>query len=393
PDHVAREGRQAHDHGPAHRARRADHERRLEVHGRLTGSLWTGAALPRSGRLGGYDPWLQGVQGTRRKGERVVAEANGSADIIKRLLENIETVVHGKSEEIRLVLSALISGGHVLFEDVPGTAKTVLARAIAATIEEAVPSRTQCTPDLQPTDVTGLSVFNQETRRFEFQEGPIFANILLVDEINRAMPKTQSALLEAMAEHQVTVDGVTRQLPQPFLLMATENPIEYEGTFPLPEAQLDRFFLRMSLGYPDEEQEVLIVREQRHGHPLDELGAAVTRSEIDELRAATEEIYVDELLDQWIVRLVRETRALREVEVGASVRGSLALVKTARAWALLHERNHVLPEDVEELFIPVLGHRLILAPSYLAETRNLTRDETLRRIEQQCLERVPAPKP
>jgi MoxR-like ATPase len=323
----------------------------------------------------------------------VVAEANGSADIVKRLLDNIETVVHGKTEEIRLVLSALISGGHVLFEDVPGTAKTVLARAIAVTIEEAIPGRIQCTPDLQPTDVTGLSVFNQESRRFEFQEGPIFANILLVDEINRAMPKTQSALLEAMAEHQVTVDGITRQLPDPVLLIATENPIEYEGTFPLPEAQLDRFFLRASLGYPDEEQEVLIVREQRHGHPLDDLRPAVTKAEVEEIRLACEEVYVDELLDQWIVRLVRETRELREVEVGASVRGSLALVKTARAWALLHDRSYVMPEDVEQLFIPVLGHRLMLAPAYLAETRNLTRDETLREIEQQCLARVPAPRP
>ena len=315
------------------------------------------------------------------------------ADIVRRLLDNIETVVHGKTEEIRLVLSALVSGGHVLFEDVPGTAKTVLARAIAGSIEDAIPSRVQCTPDLQPTDVTGLSVFNQELRKFEFQKGPLFANIILVDEINRAMPKTQSALLEAMAEHQVTVDGVTWQLPDPFLLMATENPIEYEGTFPLPEAQLDRFFLRTSLGYPGEEQEIKIVREQQHGHPLDGLTTAVTKDEIRELRLACEEVYVDELLDEWIVRLVRETRALREVEVGASVRGSLALVKTARAWALLHGRTYVLPEDVEELFIPVLGHRLMLAPSYLAETRNLTREETLRQIQAQCLGRVPAPRP
>jgi MoxR-like ATPase len=323
----------------------------------------------------------------------VEAKANGSAEIVKRLLANIETVVHGKREEIRLVLSALISGGHVLFEDVPGTAKTVLARAIAASIEGTVPSRVQCTPDLQPTDVTGLSVFNQETRRFEFQEGPLFANIILVDEINRAMPKTQSALLEAMAEQQVTVDGVSRRLPEPFLLIATENPIEYEGTFPLPEAQLDRFFLRASLGYPGEDQEVQIVREQRHGHPLDALEPAVTTAEIAELRLACEEVYVDELLDTWIVKLVRATRTLREVEVGASVRGSLALVKTARAWALLHERTHVRPEDVEELFIPVLGHRLMLSASYLAETRNLTRAETLERIQAQCLELVPAPHP
>jgi MoxR-like ATPase len=175
--------------------------------------------------------------------------------------------------------------------------------------------------------------------------------------------------------------------------MATENPIEYEGTFPLPEAQLDRFFLRTSLGYPDEEQEIKIVREQRHGHPLDDLKTAVTKDEIKELRLACEEIYVDELLDAWIVRLVRETRVLPEVEVGASVRGSIALVKTARAWALLHGRTYVLPEDVEGLFIPVLGHRLMLAPSYLAETRNLSRDETLDQIRQQCLAAIPAPRP
>jgi MoxR-like ATPase len=320
-------------------------------------------------------------------------DGKGSAEVVRRLLGNIETVVHGKREEIRLVLSALISGGHVLFEDVPGTAKTVLARAIAGTIDGAKPSRVQCTPDLQPTDVTGLSVFNQETRHFEFQEGPLFANIILVDEINRAMPKTQSALLEAMAEHQVTVDGVTRRLPEPFLLIATENPIEYEGTFPLPEAQLDRFFLRTSLGYPDEEQEVLIVREQRHGHPLDELEPAVTKQEIAELGRACEDVFVHELVEAWVVRLVRSTRSLREVEVGASVRGSLALVKTARAWALLHGRNHVLPEDVEQLFVPVLGHRLMLAPAYLAETRTLTRDETLTQIQERCFELAPPPQP
>jgi MoxR-like ATPase len=320
-------------------------------------------------------------------------EGKGSAEVVRRLLENIETVVHGKREEIRLVLSALVSGGHVLFEDVPGTAKTVLARAIAGTIDGAVPSRVQCTPDLQPTDVTGLSVFNQETRKFEFQEGPLFANIILVDEINRAMPKTQSALLEAMAEHQVTVDGVTRRLPEPFLLIATENPIEYEGTFPLPEAQLDRFFLRTSLGYPDEEQEVVIVREQRHGHPLDGLEPAVSKQEVAELGLACEDVFVHELVEEWIVRLVRATRSLREVEVGASVRGSLALVKTARAWALLHERNHVLPDDVEQLFVPVLGHRLMLAPSYLAETRNMSRDETLQQIQLRCFELAPPPRP
>ncbi len=310
-----------------------------------------------------------------------------------RLLENIERVVHGKREEILLVLAALLSGGHVLLEDVPGTAKTILARAIAGSISEATPSRIQCTPDLQPTDVTGLSVFNQEVRRFEFQPGPLFANILLVDEINRAMPKTQSALLEAMAERQVTVDGVTRRLPEPFLLMATENPIEYEGTFPLPEAQLDRFFIRTSLGYPGAEDELRIVREQRHGHPLDELRPVVSGEEIAELRVCAEGIYTDELLEAWMVALTRATRELDEVDVGASVRGSLALSKVARAWGLLHGRAYVTPEDIELLFIPVLGHRLVLSSGYLAETRGLPGLETLRQIQARCLDRAPTPRP
>ena len=189
--------------------------------------------------------------------------------ISDRLVDNIETVVYGKRSEIKLVLTALACDGHVLLEDVPGTAKTVLARAIAGSIEGAIPQRIQCTPDLQPTDVTGLSVFDQQTRGFEFRPGPIFANVVLVDEINRATPKTQSALLEAMAERQVTVDGVTRELPYPFLVLATENPIEYEGTFPLPEAQLDRFFLRTALGYPGLEDELRILVDQRFAHPLE----------------------------------------------------------------------------------------------------------------------------
>src|SRR5215216_6282700 len=200
----------------------------------------------------------------------------GAAALAERFLENIESVVHGKREEIKLVLAALVCGGHVLFEDVPGTAKTVLARAIAQSIDGATPSRIQCTPDLQPTDVTGLSIFNQKERDFEFRPGPIFANVVLVDEINRAMPKTQSSLLEAMAETQVTVDGVTRELPQPFLVLATQNPIELEGTFPLPEAQLDRFFLKTALGYPSAEDELRILDEQRVQHPLERLAAVVT---------------------------------------------------------------------------------------------------------------------
>jgi MoxR-like ATPase len=314
-------------------------------------------------------------------------------ELAERLLANVERVVVGKHEQIALVLSALISGGHVLLEDVPGTAKTILARAIAGSIGGATFSRIQCTPDLQPTDVTGLSIFDQKTREFEFRGGPVFANVVLVDEVNRAMPRTQSALLEAMAERQVTVDGVTRPLPSPFLVIATENPIDLEGTFPLPEAQLDRFVLRTALGYPTESEEVSIVAAQRHAHPIDELEPALTADDFRALQAAVEEIYVDDLMLQWIVRLVRATREVEGVSIGASVRGSLMLERTARAWALLHGRDHVVPEDVEWLFLPVLGHRLLLTSAYLAETRALGRAELLEQIRRRALEAAPPPAP
>jgi MoxR-like ATPase len=311
--------------------------------------------------------------------------------VAERFLANVELVVHGKREEIKLVLTALICEGHVLFEDVPGTAKTVLARGIAQTIDGATPSRIQCTPDLQPTDVTGLSVYNQRTRDFEFRPGPIFANVVLVDEINRAMPKTQSALLEAMAERQVTVDGVTRTLPEPFLVLATENPIEHEGTFPLPEAQLDRFFLRTALGYPGADDELRIIRDQRHGHPLGRLEPAVSVGEAEDLHQAVKDVYIDDLIEHWIIELVRATRELEAVAVGASVRGSLALERGARAWALLHRRRYVVPQDVEALFTPVLAHRIIFTPAFLAETRKVGWPQALADFRARCLELAPPP--
>ncbi|MFZ1880115.1 MAG: MoxR family ATPase [Gaiellaceae bacterium] len=321
------------------------------------------------------------------------AAESALVDVARRLTENIERIVLGKHEEIVLVLAALISGGHVLLEDVPGTAKTILARAIAQTVEGASFARIQCTPDLQPTDVTGLSIFDQKTREFEFHPGPIFATIVLVDEINRAMPRTQSALLEAMAEGQVTVDGVTRALPDPFLVIATENPIEHEGTFPLPEAQLDRFALRTGLGYPARDDEVSVVLAQRHGHPLTALQPTVPTDELVQLRRAVEDVYVDDVIIGWTVDLVRATRTVEGLEVGASVRGSLTLERTARAWALLQGRDHVLPEDIEQLFLPVLGHRLVLTSSYAAETRALDRDAALQQVKQRCLELAPMPAP
>jgi MoxR-like ATPase len=314
-----------------------------------------------------------------------------ATELAPRLLANVETVVRGKTDEIKLVLAALVCGGHVLLEDVPGTAKTVLARAIAGSIEGTSFARIQCTPDLQPTDVTGLSVFNQRDRDFEFRPGPVFANVLLVDEINRAMPKTQSALLEAMAEGQVTIDGVTRQLPEPFLVLATENPIEQEGTFPLPEAQLDRFFLRTALGYPGEDDEIAIVEEQLRAHPLASLGPVVGVDEVNVLRAAVQDVYIDPALRRWAIRLVRATREAEGVAIGASVRGSLALERAARAWALLDGRDYVTPVDVERLFLPVLMHRIVFTPSFVASARELGWQAAAVQFLEQCLELAPRP--
>jgi len=329
--------------------------------------------------------------------EQVTAPASDSerferaAEVSGRLVDNIETVVYGKRSEIKLVLTALLCDGHVLLEDVPGTAKTVLARAIARSIDGAIPQRIQCTPDLQPTDVTGLSVFNQQSREFEFRPGPIFANVVLVDEINRATPKTQSALLEAMAEQQVTVDGVTHELPYPFLLLATENPIEYEGTFPLPEAQLDRFFLRTALGYPEADDERRILVEQRYSHPLGDLRPVVSLDEVHELREAAQHVYVDDVLRSWVVELVRATRTQESVVIGSSVRGSLALERASRAWALLDGRGYVVPEDVERLFSSVLVHRVVFTPTFVARARASSWGEAIEEFRASCLELAPRP--
>ncbi len=324
----------------------------------------------------------------RPDGDERLAEA---AEIGERLLANVERVLRGKRAEIRLVLAALACHGHVLFEDVPGTGKTVLARAIARSIEDAVFARIQCTPDLQPSDVTGINIYNQKTRDFEFRRGPLFANVVLLDEINRAMPKTQSALLEAMAERQVTIDGQTFVLPQPFLVLATENPIEFEGVFPLPEAQLDRFFLKARLGYPSEADEHEVVLDQQLGHPLDRLQPVVGVADLALLEAALARVYVDDLVRRWLIRLVRATRELDAVAIGASVRGSLALERASRAWALLNGRSYTTPEDVETMFAPVLGHRLVFSPSFIAESRGRPKEEILVEVYRRCTASAPPP--
>ncbi len=290
-------------------------------------------------------------------------DSTAAIETAARFLANVETVVRGKTEPIKLVLTALLSGGHVLLEDVPGTAKTVLARAIAGTVESATTSRIQCTPDLQPTDVTGLSVFDQKERDFEFRPGPVFANVVLVDEINRAMPKTQSALLEAMAERQVTVEGTSFPLQRPFHVMATSNPVEYEGTYPLPEAQLDRFMVRLAIGYPSRmaEADVLSRRLSRRTEEAT-VEAVVDAATVLRMQAGVEAVAVAPDIVTYCVAVAASTRRHPGVEVGASPRGSLALLLVARALAVLSGRDFVLPEDVKEIAVAALAHRITLNP-------------------------------
>ncbi len=286
-----------------------------------------------------------------------------------KVIENVERVIVGKRDVIELLLVALLCEGHVLIEDVPGVGKTMLARAMAISLGGQF-KRLQCTPDLLPNDVTGVSVYNQKSGEFEFRPGPVFVNILLADEINRATPRTQSALLEAMQEQQVTVDGVTRPLPRPFLVMATQNPIEYEGTFPLPEAQLDRFLMRLEVGYPSAEDEKFLLQHLGREHPITHIGPVVEGVEILDLQKECWEVHVDETLRDYIVRLVSATRSHPDLALGASPRASLALFKTAQALAALRGRDHVLPDDVKYLVPYTLTHRLIVKPE--AELRGRT---------------------
>ena len=285
------------------------------------------------------------------------------------MIENVEKVIVGKRLVIEKVLVALLSRGHILFEDGPGTGKTILSRSIAISLGLSF-KRLQCTPDLLPNDVTGVSVFNQKTEEFHFRQGPVFSHLLLVDEINRATPRTQSAFLEAMGEEQVTVDGQTYSLSNPFLLIATQNPIEFEGTFPLPEAQLDRFFFRLSVGYPGIEEEKMMLQNLQYEHPIEQLGQVIETDQLDALQKTVREVHVDHTLVDYILALIQATRKHPDIALGISPRGTLALFRASQAYAAIQNRNYVIPEDIKELLFPCLVHRMIVQPESLMRGRN-----------------------
>lgn len=317
--------------------------------------------------------------------QQALSEALDSA---QRLLENLGSVILGKVEEQRLATMALICRGHLLIEDVPGVGKTMLARSVARSIGGTF-RRIQFTPDLLPSDITGVSVFDQKNGEFEYRPGPIVAQVVLADEINRASPKTQAALLESMEERQITVDGVTHAMPDPFIVMATQNPIEYEGTFPLPETELDRFIVRIHLGYPSFEDEVAVLEAQRSAHPIETLVQVVTEDQLRAMQSAVTEVHVDKAIREYIVAIVSATRQHGSLYLGASPRGSLALFRLSQARALLSGREFVLPDDVKALAYPALAHRVIL--NSFARIEGVTAEDCIANVLEQTI--VPGAEP
>ncbi len=316
--------------------------------------------------------------------ERPTAPETNGAEAVGAIVENLALVVHAPEETLRLVVLCLLAEGHLIVEDFPGVGKTMLAKALARSVDCSF-SRLQFTPDLLPSDVTGVNVFNQKANEFEFRPGPVFANLLLVDEINRASPKTQAALLECMQENQVTVDGVSYELGLPFMVMATQNPIEYEGTYPLPEAQLDRFTMRVAIGYPPLPEEARMLTEQTSDPPLDSLRPVATAEDVRALVAAATAVFVEESVNRYVVALLRQTRSEARLYLGASPRAGIALLRVAKALALADGRGFVSPDDVKAVAEPVLAHRLILAPE--ARSGGLTGADLVR----EALEHTPVP--
>jgi MoxR-like ATPase len=297
--------------------------------------------------------------------------------IAKKIISNVEQVIVGKRQQLILALVGWFSEGHLLLEDVPGVAKTVLARALAASVGCSF-KRIQCTPDLLPTDITGASIFNQKTAEFEFRPGPIFGQLVLADEINRTTPRTQAALLEAMAERCVTVDGITHPLTPPFLVMATQNPIDHEGTFPLPEAQLDRFLMKFSLGYPSMDEELLMLEKLEHEHPLNQLGAVVDADDLLACQRAIRNIRIEGKVRQYLMQIVHDTREHEDLSLGASPRASIALFRSSQALAALRGRKFVTPDDVKRVAGPILNHRVILKPE--SRLRKITAEHVIEEV-------------
>jgi len=311
-------------------------------------------------------------------------EATRTAELAERVIGNLQRVIHAPEETLQFSFLCLLAEGHLIIEDFPGVGKTSLAKALARSIDCAF-SRLQFTPDLLPSDVTGVNVFNQRSNEFEFRPGPVFANILLVDEINRASPKTQAALLECMQERQVTVDGVSYQLPPPFMVMATQNPIEYEGTYPLPEAELDRFTMRIAIGYPPLADEATMLSVQATDQPLDRLESVASAEELMEAIDDARRVFVEESLNRYVVTLLRQTRSDSRLYLGASPRAGIALMRVAKARAIVSGRDYVEPDDVKTVAPIVLAHRLILAPE--ARSSGLDAEDLVRSV----LERTPVP--